>query len=438
MRQANPQQRGLTGSTLARLAYVGVLFLATQIPFGLDIDPTAIQTRLAGALDPRITPKDAVDAVRNVALFAGWGVLWVVSSSTRSGWKIIARATASGALLSLTIETLQLLSATRNASVLDLVTNTSGSLVGALTIVALGVAVSASRGRRSFIGVPAFLFAGSYIGAVFVEALFPLFRRSTLPVVHGGPLARLAATFDRFELSSILTIPLFDLVLFLPAGALGVAALVELDWSYKGAAWLTVLAGLAFAALAEIGHGVVGQPIVLGAIASHSVGIALGAWMASHWLPGLSRRLRGPARPAALLMVYAAILLLWAWRPFLPELDPQAIAEQLSLRRLVPLQAHRPQVDLFSVADVATSFLLFFPLGSLLAVWPLRLKGRWRHVLPALYLACLVELGQVLLEARFFDVTDVLIAGAASFIGWSLVRRAGYRPYGELSAAIRR
>ncbi len=437
MGQAHLQPRGFTASALARLAYVGVLFLATLLPLGLDVDPSAIQIRLARALNPQLTPTDAVDAVRNVALFAGWGVLWAVSSSSRNGLKIIARATATGAVLSLTIETLQLLSARRTASVLDLATNISGSLVGVLTIVYLTMAVSTSRGRRSFVGVPAFLFAGCYVNAVFLDAFFPLLRVSVLPGIYGGPLHRLAAALDRFEPSSMLAIPMFDMVLFLPAGALGVAALVELNYGYGKAARLTALAGLALAILAEIGHGVVGQPILLGAIVSHGVGIALGAWMASRSLPGISRRLRGPVRPAALLIVYAAILLLWFWRPFLPELDPQAIAEQLSVRRLVPLQAHSPRVDLFSVADVAASFLLFFPLGCLLAVWPLRLKGAWGRFLPALYLACGAEVGQIFLSARFFDVTDMLIAGAGSVIGWSLVRRAGYRPYGELSAVFR-
>jgi hypothetical protein len=34
-------------------------------------------------------------------------------------------------------------------------------------------------------------------------------------------------------------------------------------------------------------------------------------------------------------------------------------------------------------------------------------------------------------QGRFVDVTDPLIQLSGAVIGWTIIRRAGYRPYGE-------
>jgi glycopeptide antibiotics resistance protein len=429
------QARSVNAVAVARLAYVGVLALATLVPFRFDFEVTAIMDRLAGGLHPLLTPRDAVDAARNLVLFAGWGALWLVTSRSARAPTAVARATVSGGLLSLGLETLQLFSASRTASVLDLMTNTAGSLAGALAIFWLTAAGQAARGRRSFVGIPAFLFAGAYLGAVFLEAFFPLFRQTTVPGASGGPAVRISESLHYFEVGSVFAIPVLDILLFLPAGTFAVAALVESGQRYRAAAWLTGLGGLGLAVFAELGHGFLGRPMELGAIIAHAAAIACGAWLAALRLPQLSRQLRGRGRPLALMIAYIAILCLWAWRPLRLEIDPQAIAAQFSVSRWVPLRAYGVRVDLFSVSDVIVSFLLFLPLGSLLAVWPLRLRGRLRRFLPGVYLAGLTEAGQLLVAGRFFDITDILIASAGAVIGWSVIRRAAYRPYGELLAA---
>jgi VanZ family protein len=87
---------------------------------------------------------------------------------------------------------------------------------------------------------------------------------------------------------------------------------------------------------------------------------------------------------------------------------------------------------LFSVTKVVAEFLLYFPVGSLLAVWPLRRRGPLGHILPAVYVAVALELGQVFIAGRWFDSTDVLVQCAAAGVGWIIARRAGFAPYGEL------
>ncbi len=67
-----------------------------------------------------------------------------------------------------------------------------------------------------------------------------------------------------------------------------------------------------------------------------------------------------------------------------------------------------------------------------LAVWPLRLTGGWAYLRPALWLAAVIELGHLVIADRYFDVTNWLIGCAG--VGWIVVRRSGYTPYG---AALR-
>ena len=84
----------------------------------------------------------------------------------------------------------------------------------------------------------------------------------------------------------------------------------------------------------------------------------------------------------------------------------------------------------FSVADVLILFLLFLPLGGLLAVWPLRSKGRLAGFAPAIYLAVVLEVCQIFVAGRSLDITDLLVQSAAAMVGWTVVRRAGFSPYG--------
>ena len=129
---------------------------------------------------------------------------------------------------------------------------------------------------------------------------------------------------------------------------------------------------------------------------------------------------------------------MWGLRPFLPQTDFDAITEQVTAAHLVPLASLAERVDVFSALHVAQQFLLFLPLGCLLAVWPLRLRGRWSHLWPAVWLALGIEGAHLVILDRYFDVTNALIAFAALGIGWLAMRRSGFAPYGEAVAALRR
>jgi hypothetical protein len=225
-------------------------------------------------------------------------------------------------------------------------------------------------------------------------------------------------------------VPLFDILLFAPAGFLIVMMLAERGRP-AARAWLGVaITGAVLSFGAELAHGLVRLSIRWEAAATHALALAFGAWAAQRWLPPLTRSLRGPARARAIIFTFVALLVLWGWRPFLPVEDLHAVAAQLTLAHLEPLRSLSERVDVFSALHVAQQFLLYVPLGCLLAVWPLRFSGRWAHLKPALWLAVAIEAGHVVIAGRQLDVTNALLAAAGLGIGWIVVRRSGFRPHG--------
>lgn len=415
---------GRTGQFL-RVGYVAVLASATLLPFGLDPSLAEVQRRLIRALTPHLVTRDLVDAARNLALFAGWGLLWVLTSRSSRVARQVMAATLTGLALSLALESLQLLSGLRRASILDVLTNGSGAAGGAFCTAASIRALRDRIGRPSFVGIPALVFLVGYGGATVLEAVFPTLRQDSLPV-WGGPLNRLTAAVNAFDPASIARLPWLEGLLFVPAGAVAVAALVEGNVSRHRAAAAAAAGGFVVMLAAEIGHGAVSHPIELGPALVHGAGFAVGAAAAGRWLPAIPSRLRGRTGTLLLVGVYAALALLWTSRPFDVALDPLLLGRELGLQRFVPMSSYGLRGDLYGVATVGKLFLLYLPLGALLAVRPLRRGGPLGGVLPALYVAGAGELSHIVIATRFFDVTDLLVACAGAAVGWAMIRRAGF------------
>jgi len=200
-------------------------------------------------------------------------------------------------------------------------------------------------------------------------------------------------------------------------------------------AWPAVAGvGAGVSLAAELAHGLIALSMRWEAAVMHGLALGLGAWAAHRRLAALTQALRGSARARAAIFAYGSLLVFWGWRPLLPETDVTAIGAQLTPSHLIPLQSLAGRVDVFSALHVAQQFLLYVPLGSMLAVWPLRLAGRWSHLRPALWLAAVIEAGHLVIVDRYFDVTNALVACAGLGIGWVVVRRSGFAPYGAALA----
>ena len=414
----------------ARAAYVAIVLIATLTQLDFTLDFAAAAARLARAFTPTLKWGDAVDALRNLTLFAGLGAVWVVTSFTGKVGREIRMATLVGFGLSATVEAFQLFSPVRTASLVDVTTNTIGALGGALMVALLIVDLTRAKAGRSYLGIPALLLAGGYALAVLCEAATPMFRDELQPGMYGPMLDRVLIGLRLSTPLSWDQTPLLDVVLFAPAGFLLVMMVAERRRDARRP-WVWVAgAGTLLSFAVEAMHGVLGLSVRWEAAATHALAVALGAWAAERWLPALTQRLRGPARAGAVIVCYGALLLAWGWRPFVPYIDGSAIAAQLTAPHLIPLASLATRPDVFSALHVVQQFALYFPLGAMLAVWPLRLNGRWSGLGPALLLAAALEAGHLGVAGRYFDVTNALIAWAGLGIGWIVVRRSGFATRG--------
>ncbi len=414
-----------------RLSFLLVLLFATLHPFRLDPDAERVLERLSHVLHPSLDRRDVVDAARNLVLFAGWGAIWALSALGRAR-RVILEATLSGAVISIAVEIAQLFSSNRNSSLLDVTTNSLGAFSGALVVVLAVVLTGQRRNARSFVGMPTALFAGCYGAAVWLEAFSPLFRQNQVLGAVGGPFHRLAVSLGAIDWSTLTATSWTDLPLFLPAGTLMVAGLAEHGMDHSLAARRTSLAGGLLAVLAELLHGALGQPIIIGAVLLHTAAVAAGARIAARALPRLTVALRGGNRPRVLYGTYLAVLTAWSWRPFLPEIQWHLILHKFSGPWYIPLAALAERMDFFSVVDVCAPFLMYLPLGALLAVWPWKKQGLLRGPLPGVWVALGLELGQTVVLGRLPDITDVMIHAGGVLIGWAIMRRAAYPIYGTV------
>jgi VanZ family protein len=416
----------------ARLAYLAVVLVATLS--NLHFDPTwaDVPPRLARALEFTPHLSDALDAARNVLLFAGLGAVWIATSRLARPAATLVRVVVVSLLVSGCVEALQLFSPVREASLIDVATDALGGLAGGLLALGAFAVLDDAAGERSYVGVPAVIPAVAYGLATIMESFVPLFRQNLLPQLGGGVGDRLGRAILAIRPDSITQIPLTDGLIFFPAGVFAVAALVESGMPGAVAALTVTLAAAAVYPAVEVLHGVAAEPIILGAAVVHVAAVTLGAIVAACGLESFARRRTIVARARFIAATYAAVLAIWSWRPFQLDFSAASMAEQFTASHIVPLKALAQRGDLFSVTDVIAQGVIFFPLGALLAVWPVRRRGPLRGLLPAIYLAAILEAGKIPIAQRFMDVTHVLIQGAGAALGFVLLRRMGYTASGEL------
>lgn len=424
---------------LIRIAYLGILLLATLSRLEPVLDPAAAFDRAGRMLEPGYSTALLVDAVRNVLLFAGWGLVWVATahagsrgrSEREAQRRALWGAFATGTAISLGVETLQLFSANRRASVLDIAANAGGALLGAMALLMAIRWLARRREARSFVGLPAAVFGACYTMVIFGEVLMPLFRRTRLRV-WGSPINRLDYALDAWDPWALAPLPLTDIVLFVPAGFFLLAAFVEGGLPNRRAAVFAGALGSGLVVAAEVSHGMLSVPIHTGAMVIHALGIVAGCVLGARLLPRVSKTLNGAERSAWLLVAYCVVIGLWFLRPYVPEPDPAVWVAQLRSDWWQPLAFAAYRMDLFTVVDVTNTFFLFFPLGGLLAVWPLRASGRFSGILPGIVLAAVLESAQIMISGRTLAVADVVIAAAAIWAGHAVARRAALSVRGAM------
>lgn len=408
----------------ARFAYVAIILIATMANLEPNWGDGLAAERLTRALAPHLSWSDTIDALRNILLFAGFGAVWEVTSPSGRLRDALWRATLYGCLLSVSVETLQLFSPVRMASIADVITNTTGTFIGAFGLALLIAATRARRDAKSYLGIPTFLAALGQLSAVAMEGLAPLFRQEMVGG-GGGPLARLRTTLASAAPFSLEAMPITDTIFSIPAGFLCVAALAELGLSRAQSSVVAAIIGVAVSFLSETAHGATGEAITWAAAAAHALGTVAGAAIAGFALPAITQRLRGAERVRAFLIAYVLFLVVWIWRPFVPRWPLSTIVTDLTIQSWIPMSALSQNANVFGVAKVIQLFALLMPLGAIHAAWPATHRGPMRWVLPVVWLSAILTLGHMVIAERLFDVTNFLIMVAGAWLGWWIVRRAG-------------
>ena len=403
-------------------------------PLDVRLEPGFLADRLGHFFSPTVlTTGDMVDAVRNVLLLAGWGLLEVLTDSGRIGSRRIRAALIGGAAIGLSAELAQLALPDRIPSLLDTAMNASGAALGALITHLSLRAVSRRSDSPTEIGVPALALAVPYAGVVLVETTFPAFRPVSAELMSGGPVERALWVFRNFSMDSIAVIPAIEFLLFLPAGyLLGLACAEQMSWEdplknrvFRRAA----VAGLGIALVGELVRAPLGMPVQLGPFVVHSAALSVGALTAVRPVAAWSSDGKTGPSPRQFLIGYSLVLALWRLRPLVPHLDPAAIAGELTGSQWSPLFILNTRGDLYSAADILRTFLLFVPLGAVLGAERVR-NGRararsdGRAIAWILALAVVLELGQALIAGRVFDGTDLVVMAAGGVVAWTVVRRA--------------
>jgi len=136
-------------------------------------------------------------------------------------------------------------------------------------------------------------------------------------------------------------------------------------------------------------------------------------------------------RPLVVALIgYGLVILFLAWSPFQFETDPRAVARKILYEsNLIPFKEHFTVRSLPTAIDIVKEAGIFIPFGILVSYLLVELipaASRSRIVLltglVSLAFATLVELSQAVSIGRYIDVTDILLAGGGGMCGAVFLR----------------
>jgi VanZ family protein len=397
----------------------------TMLPFDFSASGDLIQWRLRLLRERPLRGLGGswADVYSNIALFMPWGFLlaiWRVGRGSR-WWATVVLAMLSGACLSGSVELVQLFAPKRTTSVVDLVTNTFGSVLGASIGWPLARwiwPVASVRIRQLLLSRPVaasaltvmagLLFAGllpSYIklGGTGVAASLKMARLIPFGPSSGGPAPAAKACLWGAELLAWVLVG-------------GLFALAARESGHRGIRVIVAVVALATClslAIEGLQVAIPGRDVDLSSVVLALAGMAFGATLVARLSTLDARRWIVPA-----LVIWGLATMLAAWNPprftwpdrpfFRPEM-------------IVPFWSYFGSRTLEDLTDVVGQAMAFSPLGALLAARSWR-QSFLNAVLIGFGFGAVLELGQDFLPDRSVDVSDAISAAGGSGLGFALWR----------------
>ena len=397
---------------------------ATMLPFDFSASGDLISSRVHRLWESPLRGGGGSwhDVHTNVLLFMPWGLLLAVWRAERgSSWlAVLALAFLTGASLSGSVEFVQLFAPERQTSFVDLVTNTLGSVVGALIGWPLARwiwPIASIRIRRVLLSSPLAACALVVISGLLVADLAPTYVKheekgatAKLKAMRLIPFGLLSGESRRVAL---LRWSAETLTWTLIGGLTVLAARESGRNGVRAVGWTVAVAGSLSLAIELMQLVVPGRDADLTSVALSLVGSALGA------LTVLRSAIQDPRRwivPALIIWCVATVLAAWSPLRFAWPNPPFWRTEML-----VPFWSYFGGRTLEDLTDVIGQAMVFLPLGALLAAhsWRQTFMGT---VLVGFGAGVLLESGQVFLPDRTADISDAISAAAGAGLGWALWR----------------
>jgi glycopeptide antibiotics resistance protein len=445
------------------LAYAVVIVAVSLWPASLHTDSAHLSAQWASAkasvtFDPRVIRRihSLRDLATNFLLYVPLGVLvpWSFSRARRS-WLWLGALV--GLLLSTSLEGAQVLTS-RSPSFWDVVMNATGHLAGYLVVVI--VVVRRDLSVAVFLGqkgqTPRRTLAAGlrliYVPLLWLISLLPLNitvrgenlwlkLRGLLPdagVVYLDPRAPWT--------SGRITGLVVSALLLVPFGFLGALARPERGRrGYLPAALGALAIGLAIETSQFV---VVSRSVDALQIVAAAFGAMCGVLAARLWDRSAVSADDAPLRAFVwrdgllfALVAYVLLLMVEAWRPFVPVPTSREAYDRLAQANWVPLESYVTGVRSLAIfRDAGKEAGLYVPLGMLLQAFLARVelgafapKRFWIALAAALGVGGTLELGQIMFPDRLVDITDVLSHGIGATVGYlilSALRREPAAPPG--------
>ncbi len=426
--------------------YTACIVLGTLIPFDFSVTEALQSDRSAFGLGN--ARSGLPDLMSNIGLFVPLGILLHASLTRLLGrpWLAVAGTVALAATLSLTVESVQLLSPTRVSSAVDFGANVFGATSGALLALVCRVPARRLLGavRRELHHNSPGIMVRLYAGLLLVGAVLPF--TPTLDVQRLARAWRESIVVPFGETSS-LAVSTYEARL---EGDVSAAAALQRDGMLCWVRWSAEC--LSFLILGWLLHGVLlrrygfgpGSRLLLAGYASVGLAAAMSVLqiavmsrgfdvtdilarvvgsLCGYGLYGLSLARGGLdvtrlARPT--VVVAMAYVLATGLAPFSFDLTLQGAGDKVASHSFIPFYSyHLGRFDLVC-ADFCTKVLIFGFLG--IAVWWSSFAGsapgrrrRLRIAGLALAVSLAVEITQLFVRSRVPSLTDPVIAALAAW-----------------------
>ncbi len=423
----------LRHATALRVAYFLCIGIATLLRLGLDPSLERAFGRLQRALDPSLSFRDLVDAARNVALFLGWGATWIITSPAPTTRRNVVLATLWGLAASTAVESAQLFSQYRMASIADVATNTIGALLGAATLWMAERRATVDMRRGTTIGIPGWIVAASLMMTSFGLAFAPSTRATQVIAWSSSPLGRARSVLAAAALDVPWSALVVDVAVWFTAGVSVAIAITDRSGRLRRNQFvLWVVIATLLLSTVHAGRAMAGLQREAGAWqvqgAAWAVGLGLGLALVLRW----RKMVTAPGTRAKHLCILVGVFgCMMAWSPA-SWVAGAAGSSAFSWRQFIPMLSLFQRQDLSSVFLVLQKAGLGAALGACLAART-RMGQPRPGVRAAIAYAGIVELGQLVIPGRYADVTDVLITAAAAGLVAVLVER-GDRGAGQLQS----